>query len=122
MTEACEAYRTAEKPKLAKIAREYGLRDRVKKSSRPRIARKPVNYTLEGYQEEALIQWIVRMKDFNMPVTPRLLGVWANWALARAGRPDQQVGKNWPYRFMKRLPKSLDLGPVKQKTKESKRI
>ena len=28
----------------------------------------------------------------------------------------------WAYRFIKRLPPGLDLGPVKQKTKESKRI
>jgi hypothetical protein len=127
MAEAYEAYQTAEKPNLAKIAREYGLargtlRDRVKKLSRPRTTRKPVNYTLEGYQEEALIQWIVYMRDCNMSVTPKLLGAWANRALAYAGKPNQRVGANWPYRFIKRLPKGLDLGLVKQKTKESKRI
>jgi hypothetical protein len=127
MTEACEAYRTSEKPNIAKIAREHGLaretlRDRVKKSSQPRTARKPVNYALEGYQETALIQWIVHMKDCNMLVTPTLIGAWANRALTQAGKPDQQVSSRWPYRFIKRLPKGLDLGPVKQKTKESKRI
>ena len=62
------------------------------------------------------------MKDCNMLVTPRLLGAWANRALAHAGKPDQQVSTRWPYRFIERLPKGLDLGPVKQKTKESKRI
>ena len=62
------------------------------------------------------------MNGWNMPVTPGLLAAWANQALARAGKPDQHVSKNWPYRFMKRLPKDLNLGPVKQNTKESKRI
>jgi hypothetical protein len=57
-----------------------------------------------------------------MPVTLSLVGAWANGALARAGKADQQVGKNWSYRFMERLPKELNLGPVKQRTKESKRI
>jgi hypothetical protein len=100
MTEACEAYRSAEKPNIAKIAREHGLaretlRDHVKKSSQPRTARKPVNYALEGYQEEALVQWIVHMKDCNMLVTPTLIGAWANLALTRAGKPDQQVSSRW---------------------------
>lgn len=69
-----------------------------------------------------MTQWIACLKDCNMLVTPGLLKFWANRALARAGEPGHQVGKNWPYRFMKRLPKCLDLGPVKQKTKEWKRI
>jgi len=61
------------------------------------------------------------MRDWNMPVTPNLLQAWANRALVRAGK-DQQVGRMWAYRFIKRLLPGLDLGPVKQKTKESKRI
>ncbi len=78
INEACQAYQAAKKPNIAKIAREYGLaretlRDRVKNGTRPRTARKPVNYTLERYQEEALIQWIIHMKDCNMPVTPGLI-------------------------------------------------
>lgn len=68
VTEACEAYRTAEKPNLSKIARAYGLagetlRDRIKKGTRAKSAVKPVNYRLKRYQEEALIQWIVRMSN-----------------------------------------------------------
>jgi hypothetical protein len=77
---------------------------------------------LEGYQEEALIRWIAFMRDVNMPVAPRLLESWANRALIRAGKPDQQVSKMWAYHFKKRLPEHLNLGPVRQNTKESKRI
>ena len=124
---ACEAVLAEEKPNIAKIAREYGvprmtLSDRVKKDTQARTNRKPVNKALEGYQEEALIRWIVRMRDWNMPVTPRLLQEWANRALARAGKLERQVSEMWAYRFEKRLPGHLKLGSVKQKTKESKRI
>src|ERR1700709_1077666 len=56
-----------------------------------------------------------------MPPKPRLIEVWANRSLARAGKPDQ-VSKMWVYRFTKRLPHDLELDPVKQRTKESKRI
>jgi hypothetical protein len=126
MVKACEAVRAQKKPNFAKIAREYGvpsttLRDRVKKGSQPRTARKPVNKALKGYQEEALIQWIVRMQEWNMPLTPKLLEEYANRALQRAGI-SRQVGKTWAYRFEKRLPEHLKLGPVKQKRKEFKRI
>jgi hypothetical protein len=126
MVKACETARAEKKPNYSKIAREYGvplttLRDRVKKGRQPRTAQKPVNKALNEHQEEALIQWIVRMRDWNMPVTPRLLEEYANQALQRAGE-SRQVGKMWAYRFEKRLPEHLNLGPVRQKTKESKRI
>src|ERR1700756_2461070 len=118
MTEACEAARAKEKPNIAKIAREYGvphttLLDRVKKGTQARPTRKPVNKALEDYQEKALIRWATCMRDWNMPVTPNLLQAWANRALVRAGKPDQQVGRMWAYRFIKRLLPGLDLGPVK---------
>jgi hypothetical protein len=86
LLKACEAAQAQEKPNITKIAREYGvpiatLRDRVKNGRQPRTARKPVNKALEGYQEEALIQWIVWMRDHYMPVTPKLLEEYANQAL-----------------------------------------
>ncbi|KMK62518.1 transposase [Aspergillus fumigatus Z5] len=56
-----------------------------------------------------------------MPVTPKLLEEFANQSLQRAGEA-RQVSRVWAYRFEKRLPEYLNLGPVKQKTKESKRI
>ena len=61
------------------------------------------------------------MRERNMPVTPKLLEDFANQALQRAGE-SRRVSKMWAYRFEKRLPEYLNLGPMKQKTKESKRI
>ena len=126
LLKACEAAQAQNKPNISKIAREYGvpystLRDRIKKGRQARTARKPVNKALDGYQEEALIQWIVWMRDHNMPVTPKLLEEFANQSLQHAGEA-RQVSRVWAYRFEKRLPEHLNLGPVKQKTKESKRI
>jgi hypothetical protein len=123
---ALEVARAQEKPNITKIALEYGvprstLSDRVKKGAQARTARKPVNKALKGYQEEALIRWITHMRDLSMPPPPRLIEAWANRALERAGET-RHVSKMWAYRFEARLPKHLNLGPVKQKTKESKRI
>jgi transposase-like protein len=128
LLKACEAAQAQKKPNISKIAREYGvpystLRDRVKKGAQPRSARIPANKALKEYQEEALIQWIVRMRDWNMPVTPKLLEEYANQALERAEPGSgRRVGKTWAYHFEQRLPEHLKLGPVKQKTKESRRI
>ncbi|XP_077660626.1 transposase [Aspergillus fumigatus Af293] len=126
LLKACEAAQAQNKPNISKIAREYGvpystLRDCIKKGRQARTARKPVNKALDGYQEEALIQWIVWMRDHNIPVTPKLLEEFANQSLQRAGEA-RQVSRVWAYRFEKRLPEHLNLGPVKQKTKESKCI
>jgi hypothetical protein len=126
MAKACEAAQAQKKPNIAKIAREYGvpyttLYERVKNNHQPRTACKPVNKTLQRYQEEALIQWIIKMQGWNMPVTPSLLEEYANQSLQRAGE-SRRVSKMWVYRFEKQLPEHLNLGPVMQKTKESKRI
>jgi hypothetical protein len=122
--EAYEAARREKKPNFSKIAREYNvpretLRDRVKKGIQAKSSIKPVNKVLDIAQEEALIRWVVQLNDWNMPPTPRLIEAWANRSLARASKPNR-VSKMWVYRFIKRLPP--DLGLVKQRTKESKRI
>ncbi|THC90220.1 hypothetical protein EYZ11_010320 [Aspergillus tanneri] len=36
--------------------------------------------------------------------------------------PTQSVSRSWAYRFAKRLPPDLKLGPVIQRTKEKKRL
>ena len=127
MIEACKAVNRENKGNISKIARQFGvsrrtLSNRVRNCHQASTTRKPVNKVLEPYQEEALMHWLGRMRDFNMPVPPGLLEAWANRALARAGKPDQKVSKMWAYRFMQRLPKDLKLGPVKRRTKGSKRI
>lgn len=124
--EACEAAYAQKKPNLSLIAREYGvsygvLRGRVRQGKQARTTQTPVNKALEEYQEEALRRWILELNDCHMPVTPTLLEDMANLSLKRAG-VDRVVGKTWVYRFIKRLPESMQLAPVKQKTKEVKRI
>ena len=127
LAKAYESAKCEEKPNISKIAREYGvsqriLYDRVKKGATARSARKPVNKVLDCAQEEALTRWIVQLNNWNMPPTPRLIEAWANRSLTRAGKPEQKVSKMWVYRFIKRLLADLSLGLVKQRTKESKRI
>jgi hypothetical protein len=127
MIEACEAAKREKNPNISKIAREYcvprrTLHDRVKKGVHPRTANRIANTALDRAQEEALIRWIGQLNDWNMPPKPRLIEAWANRSLIRAGKPEQKVSKMWAYRFIKRLPPDLQLGPVKQRTKESKRI
>ena len=61
------------------------------------------------------------MRDIYLPVTPDILREWANRSLQRAGR-DQTVSKMWAYRFEKRLPPALNLGPIRQKPKDKHRI
>lgn len=124
--EACEAAYAQKKPNLSKIAREYGvpyetLRGRVRRGKQARSAQKPINKALNDYQEEALVQWVARMRDLYLPINPDMLAEWANRALQRAGS-DHTVSKMWPYRFIERLPAHLKLGPVVQKTKDKKNI
>jgi hypothetical protein len=126
LLKACEAIQAQKKPNFTKIAREYGvplttLRGRVKNNRQPRTACQPVNKVLKEYQEEALIQCIAFMRDHYMPVTPKLVEEYANRSLQRAGK-SRRVSKMWIYRFEKWLPEHLNLGPAKQKTKESKCI
>ncbi|KAI3222258.1 transcriptional regulator family: Centromere protein B, DNA-binding region [Penicillium roqueforti] len=124
--EACEAAQHEKKPNLAKIAREYDipyeiLRGRVRRGRQARNAYIPKNKALDEYQEKALVQWITRMRDLYLPVTPEMLTEWANRALVRAGL-NYEVSKMWAYRFEKRLPPHLILGPVTQRTKDKKRL
>jgi hypothetical protein len=97
--------RPKKKPNISKIAHEYSvpystLHDRVKKGAQPQTARIPTNKALKEYQEEALIQWIVYMRDWNLLVTPKLLEEYANQALERAEpRSGRRVSKTWAYRF-----------------------
>jgi hypothetical protein len=124
-----EAIATAKKqkrPNIAKIAREFNvpdstLRTRLKKPKIPATPTTTNKNLLQPYQEKALINWIVQMRKWNIPPTPAVIAAWANQTLARAGS-DKRVSKMWPYRFESRVPADLGLAPVKQKTKELRRI
>jgi hypothetical protein len=74
---ACKAVRSQKRYSL-KISREYGvsyevLRGRVRRGKEARTAQQPVNKALKVYQEKALKLFVVRMCDWNMPVTPGIL-------------------------------------------------
>jgi hypothetical protein len=127
LAKAFAAAMSQKKPNIAKIAREFDvayttLTTRVKKAKSPIVPKESNRYTLRAYQETALIRWIVKMHSWNLPPTPGVIQAWANRALARSGQPGKQVSKMWAYRFIERLPAHLNLAPVKQKTKEAKRI
>ena len=101
LAEGCKAVLAQKKPKLAKIAREFGvsrttLSDRVKKARSPTKPAKSLKNALEPYQEKALTDWIVQMCSWNLPPTAQLIEAWANQALARTGH-DNQVSKMWAY-------------------------
>jgi hypothetical protein len=124
---AFAAAMSEKKPNISKIAREFNvsretLAKRVKKAKSPIVYKESDRYTLRVHQGKALINWTEKMQSWNLPPTAAIIQAWANRALARSGQPGKQVGKMWAYRFIKRLPDHLNLAPVKQKTKESKRI
>ncbi|KAJ5238497.1 transcriptional regulator family: Centromere protein B DNA-binding region [Penicillium chermesinum] len=114
------------KPNISKIAREFDvsretLNSRIKKAKSSPTPKDSHRNNLRAFQEKALINWIVKMHSWNLPPTAAVIEAWANQALSRAGQ-EKQVSKMWAYRFIERLPKHLQLAPVKQKTKELKRI
>jgi hypothetical protein len=122
--EACEAVRLEKKPNIAKIAREIGipyrtLFGRVHDHKGPPTAQKPVNKTLDQYQETALVHWVAHMRDIHLPVTITMLEEWANLTVKRVDS-ERRVSRSWAYRFAKRPPPHLKLGPVVQKMKEKK--
>ncbi|KAI3092914.1 hypothetical protein CBS147333_10169 [Penicillium roqueforti] len=108
MEKAFAAAMREEKPNISKIAREFDvsretLSKRVKKAKSPPIPKDSQRNALRAYQEKALINWIAKMRDWNLPPTASVIQAWAN-------------------RFIERLPEHLSLAPVKQKTKELRRI
>ena len=126
LAEACGLGLSQKKPKIAIIAREFrvsrtNLRIRVKKA-KPHITRtKPHRNTLQPHQEKTLTNSIVQMYGWNLPPTAGLIQAQENRALARTSQ-DRQVNKMWAYRFQARLPKHINLAPVRQKTKELRGI
>jgi hypothetical protein len=81
-----------------------------------RSTRGTTNKALDETQEKALIQWIISLDNANASPTPTMIQQCANRMTG------QVVSKMWVYRFIKRLPPQLNLWPIKQKPKESKRI
>jgi transposase-like protein len=64
IAEACKAVLSQKKPKIEKIARQFGvsrttLNDRVKKAKSPITPTKSLKNLLEPHQETALVNWMV---------------------------------------------------------------
>lgn len=62
------------------------------------------------------------MNNWSMVPTLKLIGAWEYRLLARTGKLNQPVSKMRIYYFIKRAPPDIKLGPIKQRTKELKRI
>jgi transposase-like protein len=74
MDKALAAAMREKKPNIAKIAREFDvvystLAGRVRKAKSPVIQKESNRYTLRLYQEKALVRWISKMQDWNLPPT-----------------------------------------------------
>ncbi|KAJ5341203.1 hypothetical protein N7541_010327 [Penicillium brevicompactum] len=113
IVQACAHAKTQEKTNLTKLARDFDvsynvLRNRLvrgfKSANRPKLA----NRILQPAQEKEVLSRIADSRDRNLTVTPFMLNDWANDALIRAGS-DRRVGTMWAYRFIKRLPKGLQV-------------
>ncbi|KAJ5715987.1 transposase [Penicillium malachiteum] len=127
MAKAFAAAMSQKKPNISKIAREFDvsretLASRIKSAKSPTSTGASRRYALQADQENALLNWVGQMISWNLPPTPALIQAWANRTLERSGQAERQVSKMWAYRFIKRLPDNMSLTPVKQKTKELKRI
>ena len=78
IAKAIEACQASQNPNLSQIAREWAvprttLRGRVKNERRARTSQIPKNYALEGWQEEALVRWMIEIAGWNMLVTPDII-------------------------------------------------
>lgn len=121
--QALKAYHDRGKPKIAAVAREFGvdyqrLVRRVHGHT-SRSARQGPNKCLDKPQEHALNHWIDLLYRANLPPTPSEVEATANEILERSGST-RRVGNNWAYRFLKRHPK--DYVPSTQKIMEAERL
>ena len=123
LQEALAAYHDRDDPKIAAIAREFGVDyQRLKRRVHGggcRSARQGPNKCLDMPQEQALISWIDLLYRANLPPTPGDVERTANEILERSGST-RRVGKNWVYRFLKRHPNNYV--PRLQKTMEAERM
>lgn len=120
---ALRVYHERKKPKLAPLAREFGvsyqqLRGRVR-GRKYRSVRSGPNKALDNAQEQALIAWIGILDDANILPTLQDIESCANEILARNGS-DRRVGRNWAYDLLKSLPN--DYNHILQKPMEAERM
>lgn len=120
---ALKVYHASEKPVIPVMAREfdilyYTLRGRI--NGRKSLTGRPgTNKALGIEQEGALIHWIDTLNTANAPPTADMIQKCALQILHRQDL-DLDLGKNWAYRFIKRLPNKYAY--IKQKPMEKDRL
>jgi hypothetical protein len=118
--DALSTYRASKKPNIAAIARQFGisrhtLYGRIQ-GRRDRNSAAAPNRKLNPIQEKTLINWILSLNRAFLNPYPELIQDNANRLLGA----DQELGRNWVYRFIERLPPQFNY--VTQKPKGKKRI
>ena len=112
--------RSLNEPNIAALEREITApTDQVQLNSVPARPARVAPNTLDGVQENTLIQWIRQVKElFALPMGP-LITTSANHILNRDGN-DTTISKAWVDRFIKSLPD--DLKPLKVRSVKKKRL
>ena len=123
ITKALAAYNSAQKPKIATIAREFNLTPGILRGRihgrKSRNERSGPNKALEPEQEKVLILWIDTLDQaFSPPSADQIHS--AAQQIVRRHNPSRTLGKNWAYNFMARLPPRFDI--IKQKPMEKARF
>ncbi|KAJ5244969.1 hypothetical protein N7489_005065 [Penicillium chrysogenum] len=120
---AVQAYHARKKPKIAPLAREFSVsysqlyaRIHGRGTHSDRTDR---TKALNPNQETALISWVKLLDSSLIEPTPEEIENTANRLLKRAGA-DHVVGHNWVYRFIQRLPPTINY--LIQKPKEKARM
>jgi hypothetical protein len=104
---AVDAYLRDKNQKISPLARQFGV-DRKALKRRidglpSRSNRQHGGMRLSSDQEKALIWWIETLDNLGAPPTTQQIVKNANLMLSKED-PEAAVGKNWVYRFLKRLP------------------
>ncbi|KAJ5131285.1 uncharacterized protein N7515_007324 [Penicillium bovifimosum] len=121
---AVSAYHDSKKKLvITKLAREYNipynpLKGRIRGRT-SRSQRTGPNKALLPDQEQALMHWIDTLNQANSPPTADMIQACAN-EISRRKDPARTFGRNWAYRFIKRLPATYNY--IKQKPMEKDRL
>jgi transposase len=115
--DALSTYHASKKPNIAAIARQFGisrhtLYGRIQ-GRRDRNSAAAPNRKLNPIQEKTLINWILSLNRAFIYPYPELIQDNANRLL----KSDQELGHNWVYRFIKRLPPQFNYVTQKPKKK-----
>ena len=98
ISKALQAYHDRDKPKIAPLAREFGVsysqlfgrvHGRTSRSARP-----GPNKALDKSQEQALMDWVALLDDANASLTAQEVEATANEILSRSGT-DDALAKTW---------------------------